>query len=538
VSVRRRDLSKALLVSLSALAPHARARAAAACNEPCYPPTPAESINGVPPSDLSYPPGNVLRWGADPTGKSDSTRAIQNAVNVGWACGNYGSPWSGEGGATPVILFPPGRYRVSGAVTVPTGVTLRGAAHPANTTSHTRIIMDSDDGSDNRNKPIFRFNRATFKGSALMNSAVTSAIEDLEFWYVTIGGTFDRPLSEGIPFGAYPDGGALMFDVDAADTRIVNCVFQHAPAALRIKGVPRAAGKRGDGWRGDRGVGFYVENCEFDASCTHVYATDSELNLQFKECHFFGAMHRYERCTGRVVYQSGRWHGGAWVDAAAVTNDLDRFTLKGADVEIGAERFVALDRARLIDISQNSVLGGASGQSWIEIADADGGCIVSNALNNSGYNASPGQTPAAFPAAIKLYGCRNLLVAANNLTATNRGAYDGFGILSADGRRPASANFINGNAVTAPYMGATYSGQDRFVNATRQDVLGINYSAHPSDAGILAHRLPVGALVLNSEAIAPGGGRRDAILFVDAADGSLKVRFPDGTVRTLASSGA
>lgn len=535
MSMRRRDLSKALLVSLSAAAAPI-SRADGGCNERCYPATPAESVNEVPPPELAYPPGNVLRWGADPTGKRDSTSALQNAVNVAWACGNYGSPWSGEGGATPVILFPPGRYRVTGTVSVPTGVTLRGEAHPANTTSHTRIVMDSDGKSDNRNKPIFRFNRATLDGSVLMNTAVTSAIEDLEFWYVTSGGTFDRPHAEGIPFGAYPEGGSLLFDVDAADTRIVNCVFQHAPAALRIKGVARTAGKRGDGWSGNRGVGIYLENCEFDASCTHVYATDSELNLQFKGCQFFDSMHRYERCTGRVVYQSGRWHGAAWVDAATVANDLDRFTLKAADIEIGANRFVALDRARLIDISQNSVLGGTSARSWIEISDADGGSIVANAVDGSGSNAPPGQGPAGLEAAIRLYGCRNVLVAANNLTATDRGAYGGFGILSTDGRRSAYGNFISGNAVSAPYTGGAMYGQDRFVNATAGDVIGINSCADPSGDGSLARRLPVGTLVLKSE---PGGRKeaREVSVFVDSADGSLKVRFPDGTVRTLASSG-
>jgi len=534
--MRRRDLSKALLASASAASLYgAEARAQATCNEPCYPSTPAESVNAVPPSNRAYPPGNVLRWGADPTGMRDSTSAIQNAVNVAWAAGNYASPWSGEGGATPVIVFPPGRYRVTGTITVPTGVTLRGVAHPANTTSHTRIVMDSSDRIDNRNKPIFRFSRATLNRSVLMNTAITSAIEDLEFWYVTIGGTFARPHGAAIPFGAYPDGGALLFDVDAADTRIVNCVFQHAPAAIRIKNVPRSSRKRGDGWTGDRGVGMYVVNCEFDASCTHVYATDAELDLQLKECQFFDSMHRYERCSGRVVYQSGRWHGDAYVDAATAANDFERFTLKAADIEIGAHPFVALDRARLIDISQNSVLGGASGQSWIEVTDADGGCIVANALNDSGYNARPASTLAAFEAGIKLRGCRNVLVSANNLTATDPATYGGFGILSGDSRRQAHGNFINGNVVSAPYLGPRYDAQDHAINVTARDALGVNYCAHAGAQGILARDLPVSALTLKPQRTAEASSAREAVLFVDAMDGRLKVRFADGAVRTLAS---
>jgi Pectate lyase superfamily protein len=487
----RRELAKTLALSAFATSlADASARNGNPCSGPCYPPTPAEGVNGMAPADLRHEPGNVLRWGADGTGVRDSTAAIQHAVNVGWASGFYGTPWSGQGGATPVITFPPGRYRVTGTIVVPTGVTLRGVAHPANTVSHTRIIMDSPGAADNRNKPIFRFNRATLNDSALMDSAITSCIQDLEFWYVTMGGTIDQPLREGIPFGNYPDGGCLMFDVDAADTRIVDCVFQHAPAALRIKGVTPAGGKRGDGWAGNRRVGLYIVNCEFDASCTHVYATDSALDLQFKGCQFFGAMHRYEGCTGNVVYQSGRWHGNAYLDAATIGNHFERFTLKGADVEIGSRRFVALDGARLIDVSLNSALGGESQASWIEITDADGGSVVSNAVNNSGCNAAAARDVSAAVAAIKLRGCRNVLVAGNNLTATAAGTYHGFGILSVDSQRPAQANFIDGNAVSAPYARAGNGSEGGFIRVTARDALGVN-----------------------------------------------KARFPDGTLRTVVSAG-
>ena len=482
--MQRRDLAKAIAFATFA-APLADPAAGAepSCSSPCYPPTVSEKVNGMAPPDLRYPPGNILRWGADQTGVRDSTAAIQHAVNVGWASGFYGSPWSGRGGATPVITFPPGRYRVLDTIVVPTGVTLRGVAHPANTVSHTRIIMDSRGSADNRNKPILRFRRATLDNAVLMNTAVTTCIQALEFWYVTIGGTLDKPLREGIPFGKYPDGGCLMFDVDAADTRIVDCVFQHAPAAIRIKGVPQAGGKRGDGWFGNRGVGLYAVNCEFDASCAHVYATDSALDLQFKGCQFFDAVHRYERCTGNVVYQSGRWQRNAHVDAATIGNQFERFTLKAADVEIGRSRFVALDRARLVDISQNSALGGVSDASWVEITDADGGSIVANAVNNSGCNAPAGKDAQDATAAIKLRGCRNVLVGANNLTATEPGVYGGFGILSVDSHRAAQANFVSGNAVSAPYAVANTGKRDRFIRVTPRDALGINHTAEPGESG-------------------------------------------------------
>jgi hypothetical protein len=44
--------------------------------------TSAETTAGVTPSDYSYPPLNVLRYGADPTGTADSTAAIQAAIDT------------------------------------------------------------------------------------------------------------------------------------------------------------------------------------------------------------------------------------------------------------------------------------------------------------------------------------------------------------------------------------------------------------------------------------------------------------------------
>ena len=535
--MRRRDLSRGLLAAaVASRSSEAQAETTPFCGKPCYPATPAEAVNGRAPSDLSIPPGNVLRWGADPTGAQDSTDAIQRAVNVAWASGNYASPWSGQGGATPVVLFPPGRYRLTDTVTIPTGITLRGLGHPANTASHTRIIMDSPGTTDNRDKPIFRFNRATLDRSVLMNAAIASTIQELEFWYVAQDGTFDLPLrGRGIPFGRYPNGGALLFDVDATDTRIVNCVFQHAPAAIRIKGVPRGPGKRADGWSGDRGVGIFVENCEFDASCTHVFATASELDLQFKECQFYGAMHRYERCTGKVNYQSGRWHGGAYVDAATVRNEFLKFELKAADIEIGTQPFLRLDRATLIDISQNAVLGGLSNGNCIEVTDADGGCILSNAINDSGSGPSPGADSARFAAAIKLRGCQHVLVASNNITATDAASYNGFGILCDDSTRPSRNNFINGNAVSAPYGGGSYNAQSRYINVSAADTLGINYDSHAAETGQVARDLPVARLGLRAGVPRPSPRDGNVMLFVDEADGCLKALFPSGVVKTLAT---
>jgi len=434
------------------------------------------------PTNYSYLGGNVLRYGADPTGVLDSSNAIQTAINVGWAAGFFNTPWSGRGGAFPVIVFPPGRYRITKTLIVPTGVTLRGTGHPSHTTNHTRIIMDSttysppNGAGDNRNKPMFRFNRWTFNNAAEMNSAVCSTFQELEFWHVTPGGIFDNPLSSGITFGDYPDGGTICFDVDAADFRIIDCVFQHSPAAIRIKDVPIDATSRGDGHMGSRGVGVFIENCEFDASTSaHVYATNSHCYLFFKNCQFFGGRHRYEGCTGKLVYLDGNWHGGAYIDAETVGNTFDAVVVKGADVEPPSDApWIALSKAKVIDISQNT-LSTAATRGGIQVWDADGGRICGNVLNDQGFNAAAGTDISDFSAAIKGRGLRNVLVSGNSITATDAATYGGFGILLGDSARASQTNYVDGNLVNAPFNGASHAGQSRYINVAAGDVIGINY---------------------------------------------------------------
>lgn len=63
---------------------------------PTYPLTAAEISLSITPSNFAYPVGNVLRYGADPTGGVDSTVAIQLAINVIGA-GNGGFVTLGAG---------------------------------------------------------------------------------------------------------------------------------------------------------------------------------------------------------------------------------------------------------------------------------------------------------------------------------------------------------------------------------------------------------------------------------------------------------
>ena len=76
--------------------------------EPWYRVTAAETAAAVTPTDYSYPPLNVLRYGADPTGVADSAAAIQMAIDVAAIAANT----SGVVGSEDVV-FPYGTYGIS-----------------------------------------------------------------------------------------------------------------------------------------------------------------------------------------------------------------------------------------------------------------------------------------------------------------------------------------------------------------------------------------------------------------------------------------
>jgi hypothetical protein len=98
--MQRRDLSKILLASSATSILGAESAQAQTCTAPCYVRTAAEITAGVTPTNLSYPPGDVRRYGADPTGSADSTTAIQSALNVNQA-----------------VYLPAGTYKTSAALT-------------------------------------------------------------------------------------------------------------------------------------------------------------------------------------------------------------------------------------------------------------------------------------------------------------------------------------------------------------------------------------------------------------------------------------
>jgi hypothetical protein len=527
-----------------------------------YPQTPAEIFANVTPVLYYYPPGNALRYGVDPTGTVDSTALIQNWIDATWAMWNWQDGqglWNGGGGAAPIMTLPPGKYMVSNTMYLPTSCTLKGAGHPANTVSHTRIIMNStgvtpvrtwtastaftlfqnvnpgtglgtyyfsvstagtsgssapnwmsaqsagaflSDGTmvwqaqlpmtagDNRNNPMFKFRRGTLPPSlgngTLQNSACTTTIQELEFWFVTLQSTFSNPLSgRGIGLGDYPAGGTFSFDVDADDFRFKDCVFQHTPAAIRSVGINTTPATRGDGFSGNRGLGIFFENCEFDAAAAHFYLQTCYLDFYIESCEFFGAIHRFEGCTGQVRYQSGDMSGNAYIDAITVPNSFTLFAVQAVDIfpisnvpQIGIDFTGLTTGPRMVDVSENTITIAAV-NGGINVLGANTGRVSDNSLNDLGFNAPPGTGPADFIAAIKCLGCQNLLISGNNITSTDTATYNGFGILTAaNGATASTGNFVNNNAVTAPYNAANFNGQDRYINLAAGDIYGTNFNIH------------------------------------------------------------
>jgi hypothetical protein len=96
--MQRRDFSRILFAS-SATSLLAATSAQAQATAPFYAQTAAETTAGVTPVNYGYVPGDVRRYGADPTGSADSTTAIQNALNV----------------VQPVYL-PTGNYKITAAL--------------------------------------------------------------------------------------------------------------------------------------------------------------------------------------------------------------------------------------------------------------------------------------------------------------------------------------------------------------------------------------------------------------------------------------
>ena len=121
---RRRDISIALFASAGAAAlPPSSTQAQSSAAAQCCPPTHDELAAGVVPN-TDYPPQNVLRYGADPTGLADSTLSLIRAVSL-----------------NDEVLVPAGDYKISGTIskTLTKSFRIQGAGQGV-----TRLFQHSD----------------------------------------------------------------------------------------------------------------------------------------------------------------------------------------------------------------------------------------------------------------------------------------------------------------------------------------------------------------------------------------------------------
>ena len=90
-----------------------------------WPQTPAEITAGVIPTNYAYPSGNVLRYGADPTGVADSTTAFQNALNsVSYVVSPTTQAQAMVGGGE--VYVPRGLYKITSTLYINPNVHLVG----------------------------------------------------------------------------------------------------------------------------------------------------------------------------------------------------------------------------------------------------------------------------------------------------------------------------------------------------------------------------------------------------------------------------
>lgn len=478
----------------------------------------ADPVPTLPParvkvSGTTIVPGFITLQGtAHPANTENHTRVIMNSTGI-----TFGRTW-----AAGAVIPPNGNIQGLVGGTLWNFSTVTGGVSGGSTPTWASVGTITDGtvswtpnsvaaAGDNRGKPMFKFSRgqafATYPaGGTITNTGLNMTISNLEFWYVTYGNNFNSPLAgAGMAFGDYPNSAILYFDVDTLDTYIHDCVFQASPCALYFHNCGQTSATRGDGFTGN--VGFYmvIEDCEFDAAAAHVIAENSYLDLEFRNCRFFGGRHVYKGCSGRVVYTDCKFFGGAWVDASDTGNSWTAFVVNGGHIEQAGtvNNFVVAGTsiqanimcfgAEIFDV-KDVTFDTPTGLGSILAYNCLGGSLTGNSINNSGYNAPAGSGLSTFTAAIYLYGSQNMKISDNMVYATNTtGSYNGFGILTgSSGTATSQNNFVNGNMVTAPYNGAAFNSQDRALNIAAGDIRGVNFD---SKDGALA---ATGALVAKS----------------------------------------
>jgi hypothetical protein len=231
--MQRRDISMGLFASAAGAALLAERAEAQTCTAPCYAQTALESAAGITPSNVAYLPGDVRRYGADPTGAHDSTAAFRSA------CFSTYAGWTPSTNKANVFV-PAGRYVISSTVYVRSGVSIFGAGMST-------FIDGSSFGAVAAN--VFKLGWGLISGVETQDTG--GYPPELAFMF----------------FNGGPSGGGACVDHRFPGGLIHDCWFAAVGTGVYLAGA-------------------YLYNCEFDIGLNGLIIGDG-INQTVTNCRFF-----------------------------------------------------------------------------------------------------------------------------------------------------------------------------------------------------------------------------------------------------------
>ena len=305
----RRDISLALFASAAGSALLTERAEAQSCIAPCYAQTSAESAAGITPTNTAYPPGNVLRYGADPTGSADSTAAFNAAT---FATLSYSL-----NALLNEIVVPAGRYVINGTVYVRKGQRLRGALGGT-------YIVCNNSGSG----PTFKLGWGLISGTPTADSGGQPlSLESLFLLGGPAGGCVDcSGVAGAFIKDLFISAPALGINISgSADLNCTNVIIDQGSAGIVITGSA---------------------NCQFDTLKFYNLHYDLQIgstvyDCQWTNCHseynqytsiLFGdsatAIHNLKFTDWQFIYnmQYGTYSGAIQNRASGVTARFDSCT--------------------------------------------------------------------------------------------------------------------------------------------------------------------------------------------------------------------
>jgi len=361
-----------------------------------YPRTTAEIAASVTPTNYAYEPGNVLRYGADPAGSTDSTAAFTSAGLTGY-----------------LIYAPRGTYKVSSGITI-TGGGIRGDG------SYLTNINTTDTGNNNvflytgSLAGVFRdfsLNLATTKtgGYGIVVGPASGEVSGVRFLHVVINGlpnhiSFTRASLWSVVacnFYGYT-GDAIKVDnqnnADSGDSVISSCQFT-SPGNTAANSIEQVASG-----------GLKIVGNKFNNAGVHVLLnlginSTSDLIISgnsFENAHF-DAIQLQRQGGSSALFQNVVVTGNQFlVSSASGTSSgvysnngasfLSGLTIVGNNFRIsdtGGATGILLDYVSDFTVSGNDIIGNAGTSLGIDIGTHNtAGMLGINRVSGCGTNYS------------------------------------------------------------------------------------------------------------------------------------------------------